>query len=52
MNPSEGAGVWFGMLAFWCLAIGLAVVLYRALWRFIRAQERIASALESIAAKQ
>jgi len=46
----------FGMgslfLVWWCVVLGMAIVLLKAVWRFVQAQERIAAALESIAAKK
>lgn len=46
----------FGMggmfLVWWCVVLGVTIVLLKAVWRFVQAHERIASALESIAAKK
>lgn len=50
MSPFPGAVVlWF---LSWGVALGTFILVLRAFLRFVRAQERIASALEQIAAKQ
>lgn len=36
----------------WCLILGGLIVLFRVSWRFLRAQERIATALEALAARK
>lgn len=50
LSPYFGAiGLYF---LIWSVLIGSAVLVLRAMQRFVRAQERIASALEKLAAKQ
>jgi hypothetical protein len=39
-------------ILWWCVILGVGIILLRSLLRFVRTQERIAAALESIAAKK
>jgi hypothetical protein len=45
-------GVGGMLLLYWGVVLGVIVALLNAVWRVVRAQERIAKAVESIAAKK
>ena len=45
-------GVGGMLLLYWGVVLGVIVALLNAVWRFVRAHERIAKAVESIAAKK
>jgi hypothetical protein len=40
------------LVLWWCLILGGVIVVLKALWRFVRAQERIAVALETLAGRK
>ncbi|WP_411282355.1 hypothetical protein [Gemmatimonas sp.] len=40
------------LLLYWGVVLGVVVALLSAVWRVVRAHERIANAVESIAAKK
>jgi hypothetical protein len=52
MNAGVDVVMWIGIVFWWCLSIGFVIILYKALWRFVHAHERIAGALETMGAKQ
>lgn len=45
-------GVGGMLLLYWGVVLGVIVALLKAVWRVVRAHERIAKAVESIAAKK
>ena len=48
----DSIGVGGMLLLYWGVVLGVIVAVLNAVWRVVRAHERIASALESIAAKR
>lgn len=46
-----GIGMGGLVVVWWGVVLGVTVALLKAVWRVVHAHERIASALESIAAK-
>jgi hypothetical protein len=40
------------LVLWWCLILGGVIVVLKALWRFVRAQESIAVALETLAGRK
>lgn len=48
----NGMGLGGMLLLYWGVVLGVIVALLSAVWRVVRAHERIATALESIAARQ